>query len=119
MLSQYDRFDYDISFALMKIRVKYRDANFVMHLNFNEIGLNSNRIGLEPDGGLFIIVSFLPNDGSSYICVIHPTEKCIHVLQSHALGFWNAVPNEDEQNHIDCTEHIHSVATKTVSISIF
>jgi hypothetical protein len=38
------------------------------------------------------------------------------VLERHTLGFWDAVPNEDEENHINSTKHIHSVAAKSVSI---
>jgi hypothetical protein len=40
------------------------------------------------------------------------------VLQRHTLGFWDAVPNKDEENHIDSTKHIHSVASKKVSIDV-
>lgn len=90
----------------------------MLRRHFNDIGLHSNRMGLMADGGLFIIMSFLPDDGSSYICVIYATKKCIHVLQRYTLSFWDAVPNEDEKDHIDSTKHVHSVAAKSVSIGI-
>ena len=63
-------------------------------LNFINISLQSNRMGLIADGGLFIIVSFLPDDGSSHICMIYAPEYCIHVLQRHTLSFWDAIPDE-------------------------
>ena len=71
------------------------------------------------EGCLLIIDGFLSDDGCSYICVIYATEQYIHVLQRNTLSFWNIVPDEDEENHIDSTKHIHRVAAETVSISTF
>jgi hypothetical protein len=37
------------------------------------------------------------------------------VLQRYTLGFWDTEPNEDKENHVNSTKHIHGIATKRVS----